>query len=324
MLQLHGAGLEAENELVAHALDSLPDLCAWVVFPTGVTPWSGDDWHNWGFSDVEAAIANIPSWIEATNWQGVGIDTSKWLVTGHSNGGQGTWYTLLHHPDNVFAAAPVSGYSSIQEYVPYKFWKPSEPKKRAILEATTNSYRHELLVSNAYGIPIQQQHGSADDNVPVYHSRLMSQLIAETGWSSNYSEVAGQPHWWETIMTTDVLSQFYRDQLATVDIPRKTLKVFELVVANPGDTGSKGGIKVLYLINPAELGRIVASQSETTRSWSLETSNIMAIELDDSFLEKPLVLNGVKVELKVVSPAGVKVQLFRDEEGNWTKTVSEE
>jgi hypothetical protein len=45
LLGLHGAGLEADNGMVAHALDPVPDLCAWVLFPTGVTPWSGDDWR---------------------------------------------------------------------------------------------------------------------------------------------------------------------------------------------------------------------------------------------------------------------------------------
>ena len=28
--------------------------------------------------------------------------------------GQGTWFVLSHQPDTVMAAAPVSGYSSIQ------------------------------------------------------------------------------------------------------------------------------------------------------------------------------------------------------------------
>jgi hypothetical protein len=41
----HGAGLEADNPMVAHALDSVSDICAWVLYPTGVTPWSGDDWR---------------------------------------------------------------------------------------------------------------------------------------------------------------------------------------------------------------------------------------------------------------------------------------
>ena len=45
LLNLHGAGLEADSEQVRHMLDSVPDIPAWVLFPTGVTPWSGDDWR---------------------------------------------------------------------------------------------------------------------------------------------------------------------------------------------------------------------------------------------------------------------------------------
>ena len=44
-LSLHGAGLEADSPQVRHTLDSVPDLRGWVLFPTGVTPWSGDDWR---------------------------------------------------------------------------------------------------------------------------------------------------------------------------------------------------------------------------------------------------------------------------------------
>jgi len=39
LLQLHGAGVEANSDQIRHALDSIPDLCAWALFPTGVTPW---------------------------------------------------------------------------------------------------------------------------------------------------------------------------------------------------------------------------------------------------------------------------------------------
>jgi dipeptidyl aminopeptidase/acylaminoacyl peptidase len=71
LLQFHGAGVDADNSMVAHALDPVSDLCAWVLFPTGVTSWSGDDWHSWGFADVEAAVNAISDWIEATGWIGV-------------------------------------------------------------------------------------------------------------------------------------------------------------------------------------------------------------------------------------------------------------
>lgn len=72
------------------------------------------DSDNWGFADVEAAVNSIPQWIENVGWQGPGVDVDRWIVMGHSNGGQGTWYSLTHHPDKILAAAPLSGYASIQ------------------------------------------------------------------------------------------------------------------------------------------------------------------------------------------------------------------
>lgn len=45
ILNLHGAGLEADSRQVRHTLDSAPDVPAWVLFPTGVTSWSSDDWR---------------------------------------------------------------------------------------------------------------------------------------------------------------------------------------------------------------------------------------------------------------------------------------
>ena len=47
LLSLHGAGVEAGSREVARSLDSIPDLHSWVLFPTGVTPWCGDDWRDY-------------------------------------------------------------------------------------------------------------------------------------------------------------------------------------------------------------------------------------------------------------------------------------
>lgn len=44
---------------------------------------------HWGFGDLEAAIAAIPQWISHVHWQGPFVDVGKWLVSGHSNGGDG-------------------------------------------------------------------------------------------------------------------------------------------------------------------------------------------------------------------------------------------
>ncbi|KXT16256.1 hypothetical protein AC579_456 [Pseudocercospora musae] len=278
LLGFHGAGVEAEWDSVRLALQPLPDLPAWVVFPTGVTPWAGDDWHAFGFPDVEAAVEMIPDWIEVNEWQGPAVNTQQWLIAGHSNGGQGVWYALTHWPDKVIAASPISGYSSIQNYVPYTFWQPSDPIRTSIIQSGLLPYRHELLLVNAKGIPVLQQHGGADDNVPPYHSRLQSQLIREAGADSEYFEFSGKPHWWDGVFTTTPLKDFYQQQIdlniANVTKAPITFESFSLVVANPGDTGSKHGFRILNLINPGQISRLDVSFDPTTLACVISTANV--------------------------------------------------
>jgi predicted esterase len=291
LLALHGAGLEADNSMVTSALDPVSDLCAWVLFPTGVTPWSGDDWHNWGFADVEAAIEAIPSWIETIGWTGPGVDIDRWIVTGHSNGGQGTWYALTHRPDKVLAGAPLSGYASIQKYVSYELWQPADPIRTSIVSASLNSYRHEMLMANAKGITIQQQHGEVDDNVPAYNSRFLAQQLYLAGAGSSYNEVPGHNHWWDGVMTTPELVDFYYAQTRSEDVLPRKLKDFTMVVGSPGDTGSKSGIKVLQLQDPGRYGRV------EVKGHIIKTSNIMSLEFDPSMWKETVVINGAEVEL---------------------------
>lgn len=288
LLALHGAGLEADDELVRHALDPLADLCAWVLFPTGVTPWSGDDWHIWGLADVEAAVNAIPEWIEHNTWNGPGVATDKWLVVGHSNGGQGTWHILTHRPDNVIAAAPLSGYSSIQNYVPYHFWHVADPRKTAIVQASLGRYRHELLLGNTKDIPILQQHGSADDNVPAYHSRLMHQLLPQSESGSTYHEMEGKPHYWDGVMTTEPLSDFLKHHLTQgADQDGNVTKIrhpFTITTMNPADTGPSHGIRILELAIPGQLGKIEVVP-EGPHTYTLYTSNVRALEISTHALD---------------------------------------
>ncbi len=327
LLQLHGAGLEAESDLVAHALDSMPDLCAWVLFPTGVTPWSGDDWHAWGFADVQAAISAIPAWMARNKWRGPGVDVDRWLVSGHSNGGQGAWYALTHHPDKIVAAAPVSGYLSIQSYVPYQFRQSMDPRRRSIIDASMNSYRHELLAENAKGIPILQQHGSKDDNVPVYHSRLMSQLLSEAGWPSTYAELPNEGHWFDGVMTTEPLRNFYNKHL---EMPRRIqqqdlmsadatdpLAAFSLIVANPADMGSKGGIQVTYLKDPGQLGRVDVSVDHAHSLITLKTSNIIGFLIKSCDNQRSVSIDQQNISRPESLLDRDCIEFWKDESGTW-------
>jgi predicted esterase len=289
LLALHGAGLEADDDLVRHTLDPLPNLCAWVLFPTGVTPWSGDDWHTWGLADVEAAVNAIPEWIEHNSWTGPGVDTDRWLVVGHSNGGQGTWHVLTHRPDKVIAAAPLSGYSSIQNYVPYNFWHMADPRKTAIVQASLGSYRHELLLGNTKDIPILLQHGSADDNVPAYHSRLMHQLLPQSESGSMYHEMEGKPHYWDGVMTTQPLSEFIEHHLTKSadedDNLTRIRRPFTVTTMNPADTNSLHGIRILGVTIPGQLGKVEVLP-EGPHNYTLYTSNVRVLEISTHAFEE--------------------------------------
>ena len=189
--------------------------------------------------------------MERRNWTGHGLDLEKRVVSGHSNGGQGTWYALTHRSDKIIAAAPLSGYISIQAYVSYNLWHEADPRKTAMVQAALNPYRHELLTANMRGTPILQQHGSDDDNVPVYHSRRMHQLVAEEDWFTDYREIPGRGHWWDGAMTDGELPQFltYYLDAEKPEIPLLPTK-FSVVVASPGNMGARGGIVVDQLEEP--------------------------------------------------------------------------
>ncbi|ORY18022.1 hypothetical protein BCR34DRAFT_596592 [Clohesyomyces aquaticus] len=311
--------VEAESDAVAHALDSVADICAWVLFPTGVTAWSGDDWHNWGFADVEAAINSIPTWIENVSWGGPGVDVNRWVVSGHSNGGQGTWYALTHRPDRIIAAAPVSGYASIQKYVPYELWQPMDPRRTAIVSGALNSYRHEMMMENAKGIPVLQQHGEEDDNVPTYHSRLLGQLLFQAGANSDYYELPGKGHYFDGIMVTDQLKEFYRKYTGSNMTTYASPQDYSIVVGDPGDMGPKGALKIIALEDPGQYGRVdVVCDSDPIRCL-VKTTNVAGLTLEGKHLEQETIdIDGqaLAITAGISTPSG-SVSLFKSQEGNW-------
>ncbi|KAL3470407.1 hypothetical protein BJX99DRAFT_50732 [Aspergillus californicus] len=277
ILGLHGAGLEADSPQVREMMDAAYGICAWMLFPSGVTSWSGDDWHAWGSADIEAAIYAISHWMEAVGWSGPGVSGDDWITIGHSNGGQGVWFLATHHPDNVIAAAPVSAYSSIENYVPFNMWQDSEPLISSILHQSRVSFKHELLLGNTIGIPILQQHGSDDINVPPYHSRLMHTLLEKVNWPSQYVELPKKGHWFDGVMTTAPLLRFYEAsmRLAPHEIPSS----YTMTIPSSGDMTSKGGIFVDQLQSPDVMGRLNVNKDIQNGIWHVRTQNIHRFHL---------------------------------------------
>ena len=158
----------------------------------------------------------------------------------------------------------------------------------AVLQNSLVSYRNELFVDNFAGIPILQQHGSNDDNVPIYHSRRLRQLIDGSGWSSKYVELLGMGHWFEGTMTTEAMCSFY-DDISTVGRSKTIVPDnFSIVVPSSGDMRTRGGIQVDQLISPDQLGRINVVQNKKSGKWSLRTSNIRRFHLTRSKLQAKL------------------------------------
>ncbi|KAI9653196.1 MAG: hypothetical protein M1831_006154 [Alyxoria varia] len=286
MVNLHGAGIDVASQPMRHSLDAVIDeLPAWVLFPAGVTSWGADDWHNLGWSDAQASISAIRDWIENVNWTGPSFDNRRLLVAGHSNGGQGVWHVVSHRPSDIIAAAAVSGYNSIQAYVPFSFWHETEAVKTGILNAALDKYRHELLVpANAAEIPMMLQHGSADDNVPAFHSRRMRQLLGNSNSTTSFQELPGYGHWFEGVMTTKNLRQFFIEHFSH-PVAKEIPEEFSLMVANPAEVGPKYGLHVQYLISTGIMGKVTVSLRG--RFVHLQTVNIHTFELIDlTYIER--------------------------------------
>ncbi|KAL2863457.1 uncharacterized protein BJX67DRAFT_363566 [Aspergillus lucknowensis] len=319
IIGLHGAGLDADSVQVREMLDAASGICAWTLFPSGVTSWSGDDWHTWALADIKAAIDAVSRWVGAIGWSGPGILTSSWIATGHSNGGQGVWFLVTHQPDSIVAASPVSGYSSIENYVPFNMWHDPEPLISSILHQSRASFKHELLLGNAAGIPILQQHGSDDTNVPAYHSRLMHELLERTGWTSDYVELRGKGHWFNGVMTTAPLLKFYEDSLRS--IPAQIPSTYTMTVPSSGDMSSKGGLYVDQLESPDLVGRLRVKRDVRHGIWYLQTQNIHRFHLSDRICELEesitLAIDDANTRFKVDLSRCESTWYIRDTHGGW-------
>lgn len=158
-------------------------------------------------------------------------------------------------------------------------WKESDPLLMSVLHTSMNSFKNELLVENLAGIPILQQHGSEDDNVPAYHSRLMSQLLSETSWPSEYVELLGMGHWFDGAMETAPLRDFYKKHLnGRRELPMLPVK-FSVVVPTSGDMGSRGGIIVDQLETPDLNGKIEVVRDDEESVWYMKTYNVHRLHL---------------------------------------------
>ena len=203
-------------------------------------------------------------------------------------------------------------------YVPYQFWTEADPKLICVIQSSLVNYRHELLLENVAGIPILQQHGSADDNVPAFHSRRLSQLISQEGYPSGYVELRGKGHWFDGVMTTTCLQTFYHEVLAKGSAKPELPNHFNVIVASPASLGSRGGIVLDQLICPGQLGKLEVERNSETSSWNIKTSNILRFHFSlPRLVPHCISVDGSQVDIPP-STSLDGLWVLRSEEGSWT------
>lgn len=185
-----------------------------------------------------------------------------------------------------------------------------------------NSFRYELLIGNVKGIATFLQHGNADDNVPVYQSRRMYQLISEAGARSEYFEIARAGHWFDGVMTTQALKTFYKKSLRDAPWKAATFSNFSVVTANPGDTSPKFGVLIEQLVDPGRYGRVDVSMIPIDAAQhviNFRTTNIRSfrsVAAEESM--SAVVVDGKEIPRHEFPPVGEPVVFVRAEEGLWS------
>ncbi|KAK4056149.1 hypothetical protein OIO90_002880 [Microbotryomycetes sp. JL221] len=324
LLALHGAGVDPiTSPFWTHSIKRRDKQ--WIVWPLGLTTW-GFDWHGPSLIDVKAAVANLETaqklWakaLTAVNTASACHNPSlisacpspmQIFVLGHSNGGQGAWYLMSRYPDWVVGGIPASGYVKIQDYVPYHLSVAAhyrDPLLTGILSASLTSLDNDLHASNLQGIPILAIHGSADDNVPVQHSRQMITLVDQwrrrhrSNSSSQYSEILGAGHWFDDVFNSPEASDFI-DNVVAGRVKKSVERRFTLTSADPHETGSKQGIRIIELDVPGRIARLEVMIEAETRGFLrvlLMPNNVAALEVDCDIIKQTL--GAERVEVKIIS-----------------------
>jgi hypothetical protein len=97
------------------------------------------------------------------------IDTTRIYLTGHSLGGNGTWYLAAKYPDRFAAIAPMSGFTSESIYI-------------------------DRNIGNLMKIPLWAFHGKLDDVVPVEETERIIKRIRDIHPDMRYTAFPDDGH----------------------------------------------------------------------------------------------------------------------------------
>ncbi|KAF8510217.1 hypothetical protein BU17DRAFT_55579 [Hysterangium stoloniferum] len=321
IIALHGAGVEISQSFWPASLLRQPH--SWIVCPSGRTSW-GLDWHGPSTNDAWGSLAALTSTLSMNDlWSQWKInESSRVVVIGHSNGGQGTWYMAARHPDRVLAAVPAAAYIKSQQYVPLSMSRGShfiDPSHAGILFASLAPDDNDLFMSNLVDTQIMAIHGGADENVPTWHSRELVGLVKSWNPNANVTlvEEVGQPHWYPNVLSSDHVQAFISSVLNLDDTTvRESSECFTLTVLNPDESGSLHGFSIREVNLPGRLARLSISRNDDI--WAVKTRNVHTFSVKTLSFIDSITVDGLMVTIPDRSSNSTGGEVWiRLVEGSW-------
>lgn len=185
ILALHGGGqygsdglIQTQNGLgtaIRHHSDRFPAI---VVFPQG----HADGTPGWHAAGGRAALSALDKALAEFNG-----DQSRVYLTGHSAGGNGTWYLASHYPERFAAIVVVCGWISERRGTTSGVAYPSIAPAGVADPFAAVAKRVSML-------PVWIFHGEADKTVSVEESRRMAAALKTVGANVQYTEFPGVDH----------------------------------------------------------------------------------------------------------------------------------
>ncbi|KAL9938488.1 hypothetical protein V8E36_003111 [Tilletia maclaganii] len=362
-LVLHGAGVNALDPGWARSLPR--QRREWIVLPTGATEW-GYDWQLTSGQLALAAVDALSKGAATLAGNGAVASAHLWdarvpllpgatrkfspnrlIVMGHSNGGQGAWHQMTKHPNDVLGGVVAASYIKLSDYVDFN-WHVGrqyvDPALSGILRTSLASFENDLFANNLAGIPLLVKFGEEDTNVPTWHSRSMSALVA--GWNRysianesiaqgllNISAVPGRPHWWDETFLEDDVNTFLKDSPDRV--PHSSLRKMQLTVTDPSESGPMGMWRITRVEIPGRLARLIVSQpipnfflvdAVNVGTISLTTADILKSARGQGEAELQMSIQGTRLSLNVMAErarAGNRTEIFIKRSGGdkWTEVI---
>ena len=280
-LSLHGASVDAKNQAGSYS----PKDWIFHIAATNRRPF-GFDWQAWGRRDaievLDYVLENYP------------IDPTRVHLTGHSMGGHGTWHvgTLFSHRFATFRAQ--CGMDQFRN-----LWRKSTSERA--FGSTQLHFDPRVFKTNLTGKGVYIIHGTADDNVPIWHGETMFAELEGVVENLSFHKEEGAGHWWDGdtgagVDCVDWPPLFDLMSQSTVDpLPLD----FNYVAPAPWVNDSISFLRYDAFEDPNSLGSVQSTLENGT--LQVITENIASLSIDTGLLTdteaKSLVVNGSELPL---------------------------